>query len=43
MAKKKRLVRFKPKNITNPSGKKKKMKYKKPKGVSDKYYKENRK
>ena len=43
MSKKKRLVRFKPKNITMPSGKKSYMKYKKPQRVSDKYYKENRK
>ena len=43
MSKKKRLRRFRPKNISNPTGKNKRMKYKKPKGVSDKYYKENRK
>ena len=43
MSKKKRLVHFRPKNISNPTGKGRRMKYKKPSGVSDKYYKENRK
>lgn len=38
----KRTKPFKPKNISKSKGKDKKMVYKKPQGISDKYYKENR-